>query len=604
MKRKEVREDLDTLAKNNRCIERLKSKMKKYIYILLVFAVVVSACGTTRNAVRKNKQTEISAQDKRKHDYLFLQAMTYKAKGDMTSLFRLLKHCLEINPNSSEALAELSNYYLGVKDADKAEQYMEQAVAKAPDNFWYSSVLSVLYRGTGKDEQNVKLLQDMHKRFPDRDEVLMNLVNAYTEQGKYSDAIKTIELIEKKVGKSEEFSFNKSMLYLETKEYDKAQKGLEELLIEHPYSINGKLGLANVLFIKNKKDEAFKLLSDVLETEGDNPQVIKRAMMFYELDDREGKYVGLLIKMLMNDNVELAERTSAFQELLKAVESGKMKEEDFQSTIKKLAEKEDLTPELLVLAADYFVSKKKYSELFPIISNISAQMPSYQILYWYWIDAAVKDNNQDQVIECCNRAIKYVPEEIKFYYFLSASYAMKEQDDKAVEIITKGLNYIKEDSPKDIVSEMYEILGNILHSKGKNKEAYAAYEKSLEYMPDRISVLNNYAYYLSLDKTNLDKAEEMSYKTIKAEPQNATYIDTYAWILFIKGRYAEAKRYIEEIDKEGTIDSPIVWEHCGDIYYMAGEVDKALRCWNKALEMGSDSKTIKQKIKNKKYILE
>ena len=114
--------------------------------------------------------------------------------------------------------------------------------------------------------------------------------------------------------------------------------------------------------------------------------------------------------------------------------------------------------------------------------------------------------------------------------------------------------------------------------------------------------MNNYAYYLSVERRDLDKAEEMSYKTVKAEPNNATYLDTYAWILFEKGNYAEARLYIDDAMKNDGAQSDVVVEHCGDIYYMTGDVDGALKYWNQALEMGSKSKTIKQKIAKKKYI--
>ena len=137
-----------------------------------------------------------------------------------------------------------------------------------------------------------------------------------------------------------------------------------------------------------------------------------------------------------------------------------------------------------------------------------------------------------------------------------------------------------------------------------NWQAYAAYDSALVYNPDNISALNNYAYYLSLEKVHLDKAEEMSYRTVKAEPQNGTYLDTYAWILFEKGRYAEARIYMDDAIKNGAGDSSVVLEHCGDIYYMNGEPEKALEYWKQASEMEHESKTLERKIKLKKYIAE
>ena len=109
---------------------------------------------------------------------------------------------------------------------------------------------------------------------------------------------------------------------------------------------------------------------------------------------------------------------------------------------------------------------------------------------------------------------------------------------------------------------------------------------------------------MSVERRDLDKAEEMSYKTVKAEPNNATYLDTYAWILFEKGNYAEARIYMDNAMKSDEEKSDVVVEHCGDIYFMTGDVEGALKYWKKALEMGSESKTLKEKIEKKKYIAE
>ena len=122
------------------------------------------------------------------------------------------------------------------------------------------------------------------------------------------------------------------------------------------------------------------------------------------------------------------------------------------------------------------------------------------------------------------------------------------------------------------------------------------------YNSSNIGALNNYAYYLSVERRNLDKAEEMSYKTVKAEPDNATYLDTYAWILFEKGNYAEARLYIDDAMKSDGGKSDVIVEHCGVIFYLSGYGDKALEYWNQALMLGSKSRTLLEKIRMKKYI--
>ena len=77
-----------------------------------------------------------------------------------------------------------------------------------------------------------------------------------------------------------------------------------------------------------------------------------------------------------------------------------------------------------------------------------------------------------------------------------------------------------------MISQFYELVGDLYHQKKMSEKSYAAYDSALVYNPNNISALNNYAYYLSLEKIHLDKAEEMSYRTVKAEPQNGTYLVT------------------------------------------------------------------------------
>ena len=217
----------------------------------------------------------------------------------------------------------------------------------------------------------------------------------------------------------------------------------------------------------------------------------------------------------------------------------------------------------------------------------------------------MKDDNYEDAVAICRPALEYNPDVIEFYYYLGISYYQTDRSDEALATFLKGVEQADAGTDKSIVSDFYQMIGDLYHEKRKNDLAYAAYDSSLVYNPDNIGTLNNYAYYLSLERRDLDKAEEMSYKTVKAEPHNSTYLDTYAWILFEKGRYTEAKLYIDEAVRNEAEPSAAVMEHCGDIYYMAGDVDKAMEWWQKALRQDdNESKTLERKIKLKKYIPE
>ena len=220
------------------------------------------------------------------------------------------------------------------------------------------------------------------------------------------------------------------------------------------------------------------------------------------------------------------------------------------------------------------------------------------------VSEAAKREDYKQIIKVCEPGIEATPDALELYYYLAIGYHQAEQPDSVLSICGRALEHITPGTRKEIVSDFYSIMGDVYHSNQQMTEAYAAYDKALEYNPDNIAALNNYAYYLSVERRDLDKAEEMSYKTVKAEPNNSTHLDTYAWILFEKGNYAEARIYIDNAMKNGGESSSVIVEHCGDICFMNGDAEEALKHWMKAEELGSESKTLKQKIEKKKYIAE
>lgn len=206
------------------------------------------------------------------------------------------------------------------------------------------------------------------------------------------------------------------------------------------------------------------------------------------------------------------------------------------------------------------------------------------------------------VIDLCEPATEYNPDEMAFYYFLGLAHFQKDERDKALDAFRRGVSQINEESNPDFVSDFYAIMGQILHDKGLDDEAFAAYDSSLQWKDDNIEVLNNYAYYLSERGERLQKAEQMSYRTIKAEPANATFLDTYAWILFQQERYTEAAIYMEQVLQNDSVPSVDVLEHAGDVYAKTEQMDKAVEFWQRAVDAGGDSKVLIRKIKLRKYI--
>ena len=590
--------------------------MKIKIGWLFVTVLMLTSCGgirsvrTAKTTAKADgaslmKETLLSAEQQRKYDYFFLEAMRMKGKNEYDAAFGLLQHCLDINPTASSALYEISQYYMFLRQVPQGQVALEQAVAFAPDNYWYSQGLVSLYQQQNELDKAAALLEKMVTRFPSKQDPLFSLLDIYSRQEKYNDVISTLNRLEKRLGKNEQLSMEKFRIYLQMKDDKKAFQEIESLVQEYPMDMRYQVILGDVYLQNGKKQEAYDAYQKVLAVEPDNPMALFSMASYYEQTGQKELYQQQLDTLLLNKKVTSDTKISVMRQVIAENEQSSAKDSTQVIALFDRMMKQDMDdPQIPMLYSQYLLSKNMEQEAVPVLEQVVDLDPTNKAARLMLVSAAVKKEDYKQIIKVCEPGIEATPDALELYYYLAIAYHQAEQGDSVLSVCNRALEHITPDTRKEVISDFYSIMGDIYHTKKQMTEAYAAYDSALVYNPSNIGALNNYAYYLSVERHDLDKAEEMSYKTVKAEPNNSTYLDTYAWILFEKGNYAEARIYIDNAMKNDGEKSDVIVEHCGDIYFMTGDVEGALKYWKKALEMGSESKTLKQKIEKKKYIAE
>lgn len=590
--------------------------MKIKIGWLFVTVLMLTSCGgirsvrTAKTTAKADgaslmKETLLSAEQQRKYDYFFLEAMRMKGKNEYDAAFGLLQHCLDINPTASSALYEISQYYMFLRQVPQGQVALEQAVAFAPDNYWYSRGLVSLYQQQNELDKAAALLEKMVTRFPSKQDPLFSLLDIYSRQEKYNDVISTLNRLEKRLGKNEQLSMEKFRIYLQMKDDKKAFQEIESLVQEYPMDMRYQVILGDVYLQNGKKQEAYDAYQKVLAVEPDNPMALFSMASYYEQTGQKELYQQQLDTLLLNKKVTSDTKISVMRQVIAENEQSSAKDSTQVIALFDRMMKQDMDdPQIPMLYSQYLLSKNMEQEAVPVLEQVVDLDPTNKAARLMLVSAAVKKEDYKQIIKVCEPGIEATPDALELYYYLAIAYHQAEQGDSVLSVCNRALEHITPDTRKEVISDFYSIMGDIYHTKKQMTEAYAAYDSALVYNPSNIGALNNYAYYLSVERRDLDKAEEMSYKTVKAEPNNSTYLDTYAWILFEKGNYAEARIYIDNAMKNDGEKSDVIVEHCGDIYFMTGDVEGALKYWKKALEMGSESKTLKQKIEKKKYIAE
>lgn len=574
-------------------------------------AVVVTglliSCSASRKALKTKQDPPLTGNrllpaQQRKYDYFFLEGVRKKALSAHDEAFELFKHSLTIDPTASSALYEIAQYYQYLGRPELGIEALQKAVALSPDNYWFSQSLVGLYQQQNKTGDAIALLESMLVRFPTRQEPLFVLMDLYNKQQNYGKMIFVLNRLEGIMGKNEQISMEKFRIYLQMEDNKKAFEEIDNLVEEYPKDMRYKTIQGDIYLQNGKQEEARKIYEEVFAAEPHYPLAqISMATYYDAIGDKE-KYYQQLDTILLNKEVSTELKINLMRQLIVGDAQSRKDSTEIISLFDQIIANDDEDTEIPMLYTQYLLSKKMEDQAVPILEHILRVDPTNTAARMTLLGTAISKNDNKWVIRICKPGTEVSPETIEFYFYLGLAYYQEKQYDEALDTYKEALKHVTAKTDKSIISDLYHLVGDIQHTRQQMKEAFNAYDSALVYNPDNIGVLNNYAYYLSLERNDLDRAEEMSYKTVKAEPNNSTYLDTYAWILFEKGDYVQARLFIDDALKSGGDESDVIVEHAGDIYYMNGDADGALKLWLKAREMGSESKSLDQKIKKKKYI--
>lgn len=565
--------------------------MRRLIVSLIVLCVSLMTVAQT-----------ISDFSSREYDILFHEAMLQRQQRHHDAAFDLLMRCKELCPEASETYYFFAQYYSGMKQNDQALAAFEKAAELEPANATYMETLSDAYIMQKRYGDAVLVVKKLYEADKSREELLETLYHLYTGQEMYEEAIDVLDKLEQNNGKTERIALAKSRLYLQLDESDKSALEMKDLMEQHPNDLNYKTLYANAMMINGQRDEAVKLLCQVLDEEPDNIRAQVALKSYYSSEEDSSAVMDMTRRILLNPRATTEDKVYQMRSLIALNEDSDGDSTQILNLFREMLNQPNPDPDIAELTAAYMDLKKmprdSIAQALELVLRLAPERttPRLQLVQYAW-----ENDDNDSIISLCQAARQYNPEEMAFYYYQGMAYYRQDDTDHALEAFQNGISVINEDSSPEIVSDFYAVMGDLLFLKDRKREAFEAYDSCLQWKPDNIGCLNNYAYYLSLDGENLEQAELMSYKTIKAQPTNSTYLDTYAWILFMEGRYAEARIYIDQALQNDSAVGAVVTEHAGDIYALSGDMEGAMALWRQALEMDSQNKLLARKLKKKKY---
>lgn len=546
----------------------------------------------------------ISHNDSLRFKMYYYEAVKQQISGNYDAAYDLLEHCIGINPNAAEAYFMLS-FYDGILKGDSAAfADVKKASELNPTNNAYLERIGVGYVSMGNLDEAIKAYEKLSRNSPERSDVLDFLAQLYSRQKDYDKMLDVLNRMEALEGASEDLTLAKMRVYSLQGKKEEEYNELKNMSEKHPNDMNYRVMLGNWLLQNGKPDEAGKLYLEVLQAEPENIMARMSMIDYYRTSGQAMRADSLQEVMLVSPKTPVDGKMALMRQVVADNEKNGADSTLVIDLFKKILKEPQETSDMAQLYAAYLTLKKMPQDsISKVLETVLAISPDNVAARLQLIQAEWNKQDFDRVIELSNQALDYSPDELAFYYFLGFAYIQKDDDDSALEVLRRGVSQINDQSNPSLVSDFYAIMGDILHDKGDNEGAYAAYDSCLQWKDDNYGCLNNYAYYLSVENKDLDKAAQMSYRTVQAEPDNSTFLDTYAWILFMQKKYAEALQYIDMAVKNDTTKSAVIIEHAGDIHAVNGDIDGAVKYWNEALKAGAENETVlRRKIKLRKYV--
>jgi predicted Zn-dependent protease len=531
-----------------------------------------------------------------KYKYYYSEGLRQKMLGNPDLAIQNFQRCIDIEQVSGSSFYELGLLYSDKKDYSAAAGYARNAWKRDPSNKWYGLLLIQALMMQGNPGDCVPVYRELQKLEPGSEDFLTGEIEALILAKQEKEALKRIA----KLPDEEEIQrwgvVRQKDIYLADNQFDKGTKTLLDWLKDHPedYEIRGIL--AEAFASKGMKTEAEEQYAILKKQDPENPAVSFSLGQFYFQTGRKELALEEFMQGFRSPDINPLIKI----EIIKSFITGQQQQQKLDESVVKLIrlvyQVDKGNPAVDELYANYLYSDEKLKEAEPLYRQLTRTDPGNFIVWQNLLFILNEGRRFNEILSVSDSALVYFPGQGLFHLFKGMAAIEKKDYPVAIAALNKGLSIPGQNA--DIVKQFYMSLAEALFRSGNSTEAFRNYDRMLVLEPENVMVLNNYSYYLSLGGEQLDKALEMISVCIRKEPDNTTYLDTFAWVLFKRKEYSKALEPMEKTIRLSKDPSGEVLEHYGDILFMNNRPEDARKAWEMAKGKPEASDRIDDKIKN------
>lgn len=504
-----------------------------------------------------------------KAQYYFLQGSIEAAAENVPQAYEYFKKAYELDPSFEDAAFNYGSQRIFMQndtlqtepELKRSLRLMQSYVDAYPKDVYATRMYGYITTALDTVEESIRVYENTYNLIPSETHLLPVLAEAYLRLMNGEKAINSLERYEAIEGKSQDVSLKKTTIYLALQDTIGARKEVEGLVEAHPNDPYSFLLKGNFYEIINQKDSVLKAYKDAEKLAPDNGAVKMNLANYYRSVGDSVMFDTMIYETLLSEDYQLEEKISILGDYLQKMldESGDRSRGDHLFSV--LQEQYPHEPEVLEMAARYEAAKGDYEGAVEATNYAIDVDPTNEKLWLMLLSFEITDSKYEKAVEDYHRAKNFVTPGFQLKNLYAGSASMLKDTDREIKILNELLEEVDQRLPEgellaDVrktlsydelawVSSLYSMLGDAYYKKGEPDEGFKEYEHSLFFLSDNALALNNYAYFLSEEGKELEKARKMSKRSLELDERNPTYLDTYAWILYKSGDYKEALEYIE-----------------------------------------------------------
>ena len=568
--------------------------MRGFLNILLLIVLAFSVSAVHGQRRKKNKSSGPSYEDNREITELFFSASKQKMLGNYEEAAALYHDCIKIDAKNSASYYELANLFSASQKLEEALPFALRAYELDPKNQWFGLFTAEIQLGLNDFVSASKIYERLTELDPTQIDYQYELATTYLYLNRLEDAIEAYNKVEAVIGVNEEISVQKEKIYLQLDKLDEAVNELEVLANNYPGEQRYLGMLAEVYTANDLLDKAYSVYQRMLENNPDDPILhLNLAEYYKKRGDFDTSFIELK-KAFGSSALDIDNKIQVMMSYYTISESDEKLTGQAYELLNLLTKAHPQDAKAFAMKADFLLRDGKLKESRAAFYE-TVKLDSSRYLVWsQLINTSYELKDYSAMEKDSRTALELFPNQGMLYLLNGIANNSLENYKGAAEVLDEGEIYTKTDTYLNV--QLLSVLADVYNNLKQFEDSDKAFEKAIQKDPNNALILNNYSYFLSLRAENLDRAEELSKKSNLLQPRQASYQDTYAWILYQQGKYTKAQEWILKALQNGGDKSGVIVEHYGDILHKLGNTSESVSQWKKAIELGDHSDELNQKI--------